>query len=133
MRAADKQLPLGTDSRRCCVIFSVNPTTGRAELFVPSALMFGQTAAVYAFLRFSRTISKLLSELLTLTTVEFFDDFTQLETTASAQSAQDSFEGLLSLLGWEIATEEKKRKPFAKRFITLGVLVDLSSIKKERS
>ena len=130
LRAAYKQLPLSTDSRRFCVISSVSPSTGKAELFVPSALMFGQTAAVYAFLRFSRAISRLLSEVLNLTTVEFFDAFRQLEPTASAQSAQDSFEGLLSPLGWEIAMEEKKRKPFAKRFISLGALVDLSSIKE---
>ena len=123
LRSAYKQLPLSADSRRFCVISS--PATGKAELFIPSALRFGQTAAVYAFLRFSRAISRLLSELLSLTTVEFLDDFTQLEPTASAQSAQDSFEGLLRLLGWEIATEEKKRKPFAKKFISLGALVDL--------
>ena len=64
--------------------------------------------------------------------MEFFDDFTQLEPEASACSAQESFEQLLGLLGWEIATEEKKRKPFAKRFISLGALVDLSSIKEGR-
>ena len=128
LRAAYKQLPLSPDSRKYCVISSVNPATGKAELFIPSALMFGQTAAVYALLRFSRAISRLSSELLNLTTVEFFDDFTQLEPEASARSAEESFEGLLRLLGWEIAMEEKKRKPFTRTFVSLGTLVDLTLI-----
>ena len=69
--------------------------------------MFGQTAAVYTFLRFRRALARLLSELLPLTTVEFFDDFTQLEPQATASSAQESFEHLFGCLGWEIAMEER--------------------------
>ena len=132
LRSAYKQLPLHKDSRRFCVISCVNPTTGKAELFVPSALMFGQTAAVYAFLRFSRALSTIAAKVLKLTTVEFFDDFTQLEPKATSNSAHESFEGLLRLLGWEVAMEDRKRKPFADRFVSLGALVDLSMISKGR-
>ena len=79
---------------------------------------------MYAFLRFSRAISALALSLLCLTDVEFFDDFTQVEADALCQSAQNSMEGLLNLLGWDVAMEEKKRKPFQKSFVALGVQID---------
>ena len=40
------------------------------------SLMFGETAAVYAFLRISRALSALATQLLGLLNVEFFGDFT---------------------------------------------------------
>ena len=90
--------------------------------------MFGQTAAVYSFLRFSRAISAIAGSLFSLATVEFFDDFTQLEPVATSQSAQFAMESMLKLLGWRIAMTEAKRKPFDKEFVALGVQVNLSRI-----
>ena len=91
-------------------------------------MMFGQTAAVYAFLRFSRAIAALAAHLLHLVLVEFFDDFTQLETEELAESAQESLERLIDLIGWELSTSQGKRLPFAEKFVALGVAVDLSGV-----
>eukprot|EP00973_Karenia_brevis_P036709 5058231-Karenia_brevis.AAC.1 len=89
--------------------------------------MFGETAAVYAFLRISRALAALASRLFWLTVVNYFDDFTQVEPLATSDSAQQSIEELFDLLGWEVAMEAKKRQPFARKFISLGACVDFSS------
>ena len=91
-------------------------------------MMFGQTAAVYAFLRFSRAIAAIAMQSFGLLLVEFFDDFTQIEPQVTASSAQDAFEGLVKLLGWELSITEEKRKPFHHQFVSLGIEVDLSEV-----
>eukprot|EP00973_Karenia_brevis_P058499 8146954-Karenia_brevis.AAC.1 len=88
--------------------------------------MFGETAAVYAFLRVSRALAALSNKLLMLTLVNYFDDFTQIEPEMTCESAQDSIESLFSLLGWEIALEDRKRKPFNEVFVSLGALLNFS-------
>jgi len=72
-------------------------------------MMFGQTAAVYAFLRFSRALAALAAECFGLLLVEFFDDFTQVEASALGDSAQMAFESMVDVLGWKLAvTPERK-------------------------
>ena len=90
--------------------------------------MFGQTSAVYSFPRFSRALSAIAGCLFSLITVEFFDDLSQVEPLITSESAQFTMESLLKLLGCRIADSEKKRKPFAKKFVSLGVQVGLSGI-----
>ena len=80
-------------------------------MFRALALMFGETAAVYAFLRFSRAFAALAKRTLSLLVVEFFDDFTQIEVQGLQQSSHETLEGLAALLGWQIA-EGDKRLPF---------------------
>ena len=123
LKGAYKQLPRHS-AHRCFSIVSLRRENGENQFFEAISLMFGQTAAVYAFLRFSRAIAALASELLLLVCVEFFDDFTQLEPVVTAESALSSFEALLSLLGWQISCGDK-RLPFAKSFVSLGVNVNL--------
>ena len=87
--------------------------------------MFGQTAAGYAFLRFSRAIAALAARLLNVVVVEFFGDFNQIEPASSADSAWQAMAQLLTLLGWEVSMSQKKRMPFQKEFVSLGVQTDL--------
>ena len=123
LKGAYKQLPRHS-AHRCFSIVCLRRKNGDVQFFEALSLMFGQTAAVYAFLRFSRAISALANELLCLTCVEFFDDFTQIEPAATADSAHSSFETLLSLLGWQISHGDK-RLPFSKSFVSLGVNLTL--------
>eukprot|EP00973_Karenia_brevis_P059385 8267345-Karenia_brevis.AAC.1 len=88
--------------------------------------MFGETAAVYAFLRISRALAALCSSLLMLTLVNYFDDFTQIEPEPTCESAHEAIEGLLTLLGWELAMESRKRLAFNEVFVSLGALLDFS-------
>jgi hypothetical protein len=102
------------------IIAVQDPQDSVVKLFRAFSLMFGGTAAVYSFLRISRAISTLASRLLHLVVVEFFDDFTQLETRSSAQSAMDAMEDLMNILGWRVSMSETKRFPFQKEVVTLG-------------
>eukprot|EP00973_Karenia_brevis_P095366 12426998-Karenia_brevis.AAC.1 len=111
------------------VIAACDPGSGEAKLFTSNTLSFGQTAAVYGFLRFSRAISALARTIFGVSTVEFFDDFTQLEPRATAESAQFALESMLDLLGWAISTGEDKRKPFGLIFDSLGARVDFSTFR----
>jgi len=74
--------------------------------------MFGESAVVYCFLRFSRAIAALSSFFFGLTVTEFFDDFTQVGPKSTEQTAQDSIEFLIEELGWKLSKGEEKRKDF---------------------
>jgi len=52
---AYKQLPIKPDHRDLAVVF-FRDSEGKARYYIPNALMFGSTAAVYAFNRVSRSI-----------------------------------------------------------------------------
>ena len=123
LKAAYKQLPVHPAHAAFSIVALGNG--GAVSLFRVISLMFGTTAAVYALLRFSRAILFLGTKLLNLSIVEFFDDFSQVESDRLAESAQCTFESLLGLLGWMIADSDAKRKPFAPSFVSLGVEVDL--------
>eukprot|EP00973_Karenia_brevis_P040987 5671661-Karenia_brevis.AAC.1 len=92
--------------------------------------MFGQTAAVYSFLRFSRALSMIAAKLFRLVSVEFFDDFTQIEPKETAESAMSTIEAVFKLLGWKVATSDSKRLDFDRTFISLGAQVCLDNIAK---
>ncbi len=81
-----------------CQSFSVigaqDPSSGIVKLFEAWALMFGETAAVYGFLRISRALSTIASRIFDLMIVEFFDDFTQIENSALTESALETMEGM---------------------------------------
>ncbi len=51
-----------------------------------------------------------------------------LEVAALAQSTKDSFEEFLDMLGFDVALEDKKNKPFLPKFGLLGVDLDLSQV-----
>jgi len=112
-------------------LVAVRTSQNEVKLFRAFALMFGATAAVYAFLRFSRAIARLALKLLSILVVEFFDDFSQLEVEATAESGRETFLELLSLLGWRVADSAAKSKPFAECFVTLGAEVDLALLSAE--
>ena len=125
LKAAYKQLPRDPVHESLTIIAVKNPILRRIELFETLSLMFGQTAAVYSFLRFSRAIAAISAKLLDIVVVEFFDDFTQVEAAVLAESSQEALETMIKLLGWKIADAPDKRKPFESKFISLGVEVDV--------
>ena len=84
---------------------------------------------MYAFLRFSRALSALGVKLFWLVAAEFFDDFIQVEPAATARDAQAKMESLLTLLGWQIASDPEKRRAFADMFVALGVMISFESAK----
>ena len=77
-------------------------------------MMFGQTAAVNGFLRFSCALATIAARLFYLIVVEFFADFTQSEASDLAESAQETLEELKEILGWKLAWATAKRKDFSR-------------------
>jgi len=126
LKSAYKQLASHPASAFVSVI-GVRLVPGVVSFFRAHALMFGATAAVYAFLRFSRAIARLGLRIMSVLVVEFFDDFSQIEAAELAESGRESFLALFDLLGWKVADSEAKSKPFAECFVTLGAEVDLSN------
>ena len=129
LKQAYKQLP-SSPAHKALGVIAVRAPGGGRELYRAKSLMFGTSAAVYAFLRFSRAIAALGTSLLSLVLIEFFDDFTQVEPAGSMESAQIAMEGLIDLLGWKLSTSEEKRKPFMESFVSLGVMVDFGEIEE---
>ena len=124
LKSAYKQVPAHPAHAAVSVV-AVGNEHGVTSFFRARSLMFGITAAVYAFLRISRAFAFIAASIFGLTVVEFFDDFTQLEALPLAQSAQDTLEALFDMTGWKVAGKEK-RLPFSQLFVSLGVEVDLS-------
>ena len=126
LKKAYKQLPAHPADRAFSLV-GVRDPEGKFKLFRALSLMFGATAAVYSFLRFSRALSAVGAYWLRLVTIEFFDDFTQVEPVSTSSSARESFVSLLEELGWQVSLGEKDL-PFAKRFACLGVEIDLAKV-----
>ena len=75
MKNAYKQVAVAPEHKSFNIVAVYDPTTRQTKLFRALALMFGHTAAVYAFLRISRAIAALDARLLSLLLIEYFDDF----------------------------------------------------------
>ena len=58
-------------------------------------------------------------------TVEFFDDYTQVAHQQVAEESQAALEWWIEVLGWQLAKEDKKRKPVSKHCVSLGVELQL--------
>ena len=95
------------------------------DFYTSSALIFGATAAVYAFNRFGRALWKCLTVSLDLMLTQFYDDFPHLEPVQTSQHARQVATDFLDLLGvsWSGGSKDKA---FALVFEPLGVQVDLS-------
>ena len=128
LKNAYKQLPRHPAHAVLSIIAVPDPHTLDIAFFEAYSLMFGEAAAVYAFLRFSRALSALACSLFRTVAVEFFDDFSQIEPKVTSNSAQRTLESLFDLLGWKVSMGEDKRKVFEHSFVSLGVLVDYSNL-----
>ena len=123
LKGAYKQLPRHS-AHRCFSVIALREKDGKTSFFETLSLMFGQTAAVYGFLRFSRALAAIATSIFLIPCVEFFDDFTEIEPSMSAQGAHETFEAFLGLLGWKVSMGDKNL-PFMKKFVSLGVSIEL--------
>jgi hypothetical protein len=74
----------------------------------------------------AKALRLILSELFMVINTNFFDDFCQLECEGLCDSAWETAEFVMKLLGWRISMSEDKRSPFAGEFNLLGAVVDLT-------
>ena len=128
LQSAYKQVGPCMDDVWNRVIMVFDPVNGCPKYFISSALMFGSTAAVYAFNRISRSIWHILTHLLSLWMTVYYDDFPMVEPEQTASSAEECMAEILDILGWKFARSGAKAPPFAVAFDVLGVSVDLSQL-----
>eukprot|EP00435_Cladocopium_sp_Y103_P034014 s1060_g8.t1 len=72
----------------------------RPVFYVPNALMFGSTAAVYAFNRVSRSIWFLINKFMKVPLAVYFDDYPMFSPEATALETDGLVSDFLELLGW---------------------------------
>ena len=126
---AYKQLAVYPQHRPLAVI-AVRGADGRDALYLSNSLMFGSTAAVYAFNRISRCIWFLINRLLWIPAGVFYDDFPLLSPAESSDNADAVVSEFLDQLGWLHAKTGAKGKPFAEEFDVLGMSLQLSSLEQ---
>ena len=71
---AYKQLPILPEHRDLAVVF-FRDREGKPVFLIPNSLMFGSTAAVYAFNRVSRSLWFLINKYLHVPYAVYFDDY----------------------------------------------------------
>ena len=128
LTAAYKNLACSPSTRWASVLVIPDQLGTGHEFYISDALMFGSTAAVYAFNRCARGLWHLAVSWLKIPCTQFYDDFPCIETTASAKSSRLAFQAFLSLLGWATSDNPAKALDFSDVFKMLGVQVDLSSL-----
>ena len=126
---AYKQLAVYPGHRDLAVIF-FHLKSGEPQYFVANSLMFGSTAAVYAFNRVSRSLWFLMNKMLVIPSGVFYDDFPMFSPSELAGNADEAASELLDLLGWRHARTGPKGRPFDETFQVLGCQVDLKNIKR---
>ena len=127
LRDAYKNLANSDETKFAAVLATYNPNMDMVELDVSDVLMFGSTAAVYAFNRVARTIWHIATVKLGIVITQFYDDYPGLEPEKTSCTARSAFQALLSILGWRWA-DGNKNPPFQHTFSQLGVLVDLRQL-----
>ena len=80
----------------------------------------------------SKFISVLAARLADIVNSPFYDDFSQLEYEVLAESAHTTFTRVFEIMGFQLAVEEHKCKPFSSVFDPLGVRLDLSEAPQGR-
>ncbi|CAE7237184.1 unnamed protein product [Symbiodinium sp. CCMP2592] len=126
---AYKQLAIHPSHRPLSVI-AVRQSDGKDALYVSDSLMFGSTAAVYAFNRVSRALWFLLNKLLCIPAAVFFDDYPLMSPAGSADNADTAASAFLDALGWRHAKTGAKGRPFASDFDVLGMHLGLGDLAK---
>ena len=126
LKSAYKQLAVRADHKKYAVICVVDPTSNDVRFAKLHSMPFGALAAVHAFLRCGEALKFLGRKKLLLVMTNFFDDFTVLASYANSSHVQAVVSFMFRKLGWQVADEDKKNKPFAEVFDVLGVPVDLS-------
>lgn len=129
---AFKQLTSKASQRWASVIGVWNPDRRAVEFFIQNTLAFGQSGAVLGFNRVARAIRIIANRLFSLMSTNYFDDYSHIEVEGLKDSAQKTMEGLMELLGWEVAFDEKKRQPFRDVYQPLGVEIDLTATNQGR-
>ena len=106
--AAYKQLPLDHYHSKLAVVALRSPLDGKWYGFISRTLMFGAIAAVLHYNVFSRLLSELVSKLLGIPLLCFFDDFGSVVPAIIAKEALATFTAFCSKLGVKLKVEKSE-------------------------
>lgn len=106
--------------------------TGKTRYYIPKSLMFGSTAAVYAFNRVSRSLWFLINVVLKVPSAVYFDDYPMFAPEKAAAETDSLVSDFLDLLGWRHDRTGPKGKPFSPSFDVLGLTLDLTPLRQVR-
>ena len=126
LKTAHKQYGIRLEDRDLVRIAVLNADNNQVELLGLNSLPFGSVGSVGAFLRVSLAVWYVGIRALSLSWSAYFDDCTALSTQQLAQNTTGCVEMLFDLLGIDFARDGSKATPFASKFKTLGVEIDLS-------
>ena len=129
---AYKQLPIAPNHRDLAVVF-FRDKNGNPRYYIPNALMFGSTAAVYAFNRVSRSLWFLISKFLMVPSAVYFDDYPMFSPKGAAAETDTLASDFLDLLGWRHDHTGPKGKPFHSTFDVLGMSMHLSGLPESQT
>ena len=116
--AAYKQLPLEHSHAELAVIALRSPVDGMWYGFISRTMMFGAIAAVLHYNVFSRLLSEIVSKLLGIPLLCFFDDFGSIIPASLAEKALSTFTSFCSKLGIQL---KEAKSEFGQRVTFLGL------------
>ena len=130
LRKAYRQLVADPASRWAAVVCVYDPVKGCCVCFAAVSMLFGGTAAVYAFNRASRSLWFALAHHLKLCWTNYYDDYPTLDLAGVNKISKTAVETCLKLLGWDFADEGSKCLPFDRQFQMLGAAFNLKHLAK---
>ena len=121
LKSAYRQLPIHLQDLPFAAVAVWSPSDKTVRVLQMFALPFGAGGSVPGFVRVALALWRILCRRLLVPATLFFDDFTCMVMAADADSAEASVHLLFRILGWRLALEGDKAKPFAQLFQSLGV------------
>ena len=121
LKAAYRQLGVATEHLHASWICVASPETGEPALFRLHALPFGASASVSNFLRCAEALKSIGAQQFFFSWTSFFDDFIIVCPESFAADTVQAVKLFFKLLGWQLALEPEKCKPFSTKFQALGV------------
>ena len=106
--AAYKQLPLDSSHAKLAVVAMRSPVGHKWYGFISRTMMFGAIAAVLHYNVFSRLLSEIVSKLLGIPLLCFFDDFGAVIPLTLAARALSTFTAFCSKLGIQLKEEKSE-------------------------
>ena len=131
LKSAYRQIPTKPDEAWATCMGVWDPVLGKPAYFRQLALPFGAVGSVYGFNRLSRAIWAAGSSYLRLAWCNYYDDYPSAELKAHATVADLAVRAFFALLGWTLATEEAKCKPYFSSFVMLGCSLQLDKCPKD--
>lgn len=116
---AYRQLGVLPQYRVLAVVF-FHASNGEPTYLAANSLMFGSTAAVYAFNRVSRSLWFLFNRMLRVPCGVFYDDYPLFSPVELVENTNGCVSELLDILGWAHARSGPKGQPCDFSFQVLG-------------